>query len=448
MQRRLENEPTDVGEHDSSAHDSGGVRQLLSKFASLFTGTVVVRAAAFAASVVVIRLVGPSEFGAFSVGLTLAVLFALCVNPGMDDLLVRDIARAEERQLGWLVGDAILLRSPAIPLGLLGGLLADIFTHTGGLYLCLGIYGAGHAYLLLVGAILRGRGHVHTQAVLLSAHMTTVAVASIVGVLLTQNVVLVAAVYAIATAAAVAVGYLIVVRTGIRPRYAWRTSDWTRQARACVAFGLTLVGLLLLDRQALVWLALLRDQTDAGLFSSVYNLTLALTNLPMVAAAVALPHMARSAKHNPAELRRVAAHMLRFTLLTGVLLAAALHILAGPVVLYLFGPEYEPSASVLRVIAFSLPPFFLTFVLISILEAADRQKSCAAAVLQALAVATPIALVAVWRFGLEGAAVGYVAAHVLLAALLAWRTLGVLDARTLRHGLRTLLAPGAGVAHG
>ncbi len=165
MQRRLENEPTDVGEHDSSAHDSGGVRQLLSKFASLFTGTVVVRAAAFAASVVVIRLVGPSEFGAFSVGLTLAVLFALCVNPGMDDLLVRDIARAEERQLGWLVGDAILLRSPAIPLGLLGGLLADIFTHTGGLYLCLGIYGAGHAYLLLVGAILRGRGHVHTQAV-------------------------------------------------------------------------------------------------------------------------------------------------------------------------------------------------------------------------------------------------------------------------------------------
>jgi len=37
---------------------------------------------------------------------------------------------------------------------------------------------------------------------------------------------------------------------------------------------------------------------------------------------------------------------------------------------------------------------------------------------------------------------------VLLAALLAWRTLGVLDVRTLRHGLRTLLAPGAGVAHG
>ena len=47
---------------------------------------------------------------------------------------------------------------------------------------------------------------------------------------------------------------------------------------------------------SLVWLAVLRDQTDAGWFSSVYNLVLALTNLPMVAAAVALPHMARLAR--------------------------------------------------------------------------------------------------------------------------------------------------------
>jgi len=397
---------------------------------------------------VVIRLAGPSDFGAFSVGLTLAVLFALCVNPGMDDLLARDVARAHEQQLGWLVGDAILLRSPAVPLGLIGGLLADTFSESRGLYLCLGVYGAAHAYLLLIGAVLRGRGHVHAQAVLLSGHMITIAVASIVGCLLTGSVVLVAAVYAAASAAAVAVGYILLRRVGIHPQYAWRADAWTRQARASLAFGATLVGLLLLDRQALVWLALLRDHTDAGWFSSVYNLALALTNLPMVAAAVALPHMARLAQRSPAELRRVAAHMLRVTFLAGIVLAGALHMLAGPLVLFLFGPEYEASVPVLRVIAFSVPPFFLTFVLISILESADRQKSCAAAVLQALAMATPIVVVAVWRSGLEGAAVGYVAAHVVLATLLAWRTLQVLDARGMRHGLRALLAPGPGIARG
>ena len=119
MPPRQDDDPSDVREPDATT------RQLLARFASLLTGSVVVRATAFAASVVVIRLVGPSEFGAFTVGLTLAVLFALCVNPGMDDLLVRQVARAQKRQVGWLIGDAILLRSPAVPLGLVGGVLAD-----------------------------------------------------------------------------------------------------------------------------------------------------------------------------------------------------------------------------------------------------------------------------------------------------------------------------------
>src|SRR5262249_37644927 len=235
---------------------------------------------------------------------------------------------------------------------------------------------------------------------------------------------------------------------GLRPRYGWRIGAWTRQGRACLTFGVTLVGLLLLDRQTLVWLALVRDHTDAGWFSSVYNLALALTNLPMVAAAVALPHMAQLAHGNPAELRRLAAHLLRCTLVIGVALAAALHFLAAPLVLFLFGPEYAPSVSVLRVIAFSVPPFFLTFSLVSILEAADRQRSCATAMLQALVAATPIILIAVWQFGLAGAAIGYVAAHVLLATLLAWRVLRVLDGRSMRQGLRVLLVPGPGVANG
>src|SRR5437762_4224884 len=154
----------------------------------------------------------------------------------MDDLLVRDLARAPEQQLGWLVGDAILLRSLAIPLGLLGGILADSLAQSGGLYVCLGLYGVGHAYLMLLGAVLRARGWMHAQSVLLSAHMTTIAVVSIVGCLLTHSVVLVAAVYAAATAAAVAIGYALLLRKGVHPRYAWRQRVWKSQARASLAF--------------------------------------------------------------------------------------------------------------------------------------------------------------------------------------------------------------------
>jgi O-antigen/teichoic acid export membrane protein len=254
--------------------------------------------------------------------------------------------------------------------------------------------------------------------------------------------------YTGSTAIALGVGYVLLLRIGIRPHYGWRVAGWARLARASLSFGVTLVGVLLLDRQALVWLGLLGDQANAGWFSSVYNLVLALSNLPMAAAAVALPHMARLAQRNLAELDRFASYLLRCTIVVSVPLAAALHVLAPVVVPRLFGPDYEPSMWVLQLIALSIPAMFITLVLISILEAVDRQASCAAGVLQSLLVASPVVLLATWRFGLEGAAVGYVVSHVVLAAILMWRTQQALRAIGLRPAWRNLLWPTPGVAHG
>jgi O-antigen/teichoic acid export membrane protein len=427
--------------------DNDATRHLLGAFVSLTTGIVFVRVVSFAASIVVIRMVGPSDFGAFTVGLTLATLFALCVNPGLDDFLVREIARAQE-DIGPLIGDAVLTRIPALPLGLLGGLFIESVAHTRGMYLFLAVYAAGHTYLLLISAILRGRGRMRQQAVLLSAHMTLTAVASIAACMLTRDIVWVAATYAGATAIALAAGYVLLVRMGTRPRYGWRVVGWTRLARASATFGATLVGVLLLDRQALMWLGLVGDPAHAGWFSSVYNLVLAMSNLPMAAAAVALPHMARLAQRNLAELDRFASKIIRLTIVLSLPLALGVHLLAPVAVPLLFGPDYQPSVWVMQSIAFSIPAWFLTLVLVSILEAVDHQASCAAGVLQSLLVATPVVLFATWRFGLEGAAVGYVVAHVVLTAMLAWRTHQALRAIGLRRGWRNLVWPTPVVAHG
>jgi O-antigen/teichoic acid export membrane protein len=365
------------------------------------------------------------------------MLFGLCVNPGVDDFLVREIAGAAE-DAGALVGDAVLLRLPALPLGLLAGAVLDAATQSGGLYLLLALFGAGQAYLLLIGAVLRGRGRMRPQAVLLSLHMSAIAVGSILAALVTHSVVWVAAVYATATAVILVLGYVLLTQLGIRPRYGWRPARWARLARASVAFGLTLVGVLLLDRQALLFVGTLRGPADAAWFGSVYNLALALSNVPMAA----LPVMTRLARRSTAELAPVARDLVRYTVMLGVFAAAALYVLAPVLVPRLFGPDYEPSVPVLQIVAFSIPPWFLTLVLISILEAAHRQRSGAVSVLQALAVATPLVLLATWLFGLEGAAVAYVGAHVVLAALLLRRTLQTLGTPATRR-----VVPGV-VAHG
>jgi O-antigen/teichoic acid export membrane protein len=404
-------------------------------FAALALGSVFVRGVGFLASLVLIRAVGPGEFGAFTVGLTLAMLFGLCVNPGVDDFLVREIAGAPE-DAGALVGDAVLLRLAALPLGLLAGAALDAATQAGGMYLFLAVFGAGQAYLLLMGAILRGRRRMRQQALLLSLHMGMIGVGTIGAALLTHSVVWVAAVYAAATVVALVQGYVLLARLGIRPRYRWRPARLTRLVRASVAFGVTLVGVLLLDRQTLLYLDLMRGHADAAGFGSVYNLALALSHVPMAAAAAALPVMTRLARQSAPDFEIVARNLVRYTVMLAIAAAAALHLLAPMLVPRLFGPDYEPAVPVLRIVAFSIPPWFLSLVLITVLEAAHQQRSGALSVLQALVVASPVAVLAIWLFGLQGAAVAYVGGHVVLMVLLLGRTQQMLRRQlSLRPGV-------------
>src|SRR5262245_10648030 len=114
---------------DANARADGSPGHLITSFVSLVTGSVVVRILAFVGSVVVTRAVGPSDYGTFAFGLTLAMLFALCVNFGVDDWLVREIARTPE-ETDELVGHAALLRLAAIPIGLVSALSLGIADHT------------------------------------------------------------------------------------------------------------------------------------------------------------------------------------------------------------------------------------------------------------------------------------------------------------------------------
>jgi Na+-driven multidrug efflux pump len=73
------------------------------------------------------------------------------------------------------------------------------------------------------------------------------------------------------------------------------------------------------------------------------------------------------------------------------------------------------------VLALSVPPFFVSLVLIIFLEATDHQRACAWAILQTLLFAAPLTLFATHEWGLPGAAWAYVATHGLLSLTLVER---------------------------
>jgi O-antigen/teichoic acid export membrane protein len=97
--------------------------------------------------------------------------------------------------------------------------------------------------------------------------------------------------------------------------------------------------------------------------------------------------------------------------------AGALYLLA-PTIMTMFAAEYAPAATILRVLAWSLPPLFATSILLNVLETIDQARLCAVLLGKCLLISTPVVIIGTLWGQTLGATWSYVGAHVLLASVL------------------------------
>jgi len=415
-------------------------RPLARDAATLAAGQILVRVVGLLATLYLTRALGPSDFGALSLGLAVAVVFSACAGLGFDDLVVREIARATPAS-AHLLGDAFALRLLALPAAGLGALGLTL-THPehGALYPALLVYGFLYSYLLLICSVLRGRRRMGRQSLLLAVQVLLAGGGSVLAAHATGDATLVAIAYPLATAVSLGLGQALLRREGVRPAWRWRPSVWRSQLGAALPFGATMIGFLLYDRLALLCVAAVDGQAATGWFGAAHNLILVLTNLPAIVMLAAFPGLARAARAEPTTVGPTAAGLARLAVVVGLVAAAALYLLAPTIVGLLFGPDYEPSIGVLRTLALGVPAFFLSIVLATVLEAIDRQRTCALAVGGTLLLAAPGVLAATWLWGYRGGAAAYLAAHLLLAGALAyalWRALAPPAGEPARPALAT-----------
>ena len=394
-------------------------RHLLKNLGVLAGGSVMVRLVSVATTLVVTRALGPTGFGVLSSGLAIAAVVGVCANLGLEDYVTRQVARAPERAAEAL-GEALVARLVAMPVAALAALaLALAVPRAALVFACLIVYSLLHSYLLLVCAVFRGLQRMEAQSLLLGTQIVLIAGGAVGATALTHDPLPVAAAYLLATAATLGLTAWLLRRVGIHVCYSL-SSPWRRVLRASAPFGLTAVGVVVYDRVGAVAVLALCGASAAGLFNAAYSLVLALTSLPSVAVAALYPSLAAMARGDRRALTAVSGRLVGAALAGGLLLALCVD-LAGPtLVARLFGGAYLGAAAILTLLAWSLPPLFMTIVLVGILEAADRQRACAGAVGLALAVGAPASMAATWLWGLQGATAAYVLAHAVLAAMLTW----------------------------
>lgn len=113
----------------------------------------------------------------------------------------------------------------------------------------------------------------------------------------------------------------------------------------------------------------------AGIYGSAYNIYMIGVVLLYLPALAAFPTLARfSFQHEGVEYRTFARKLSVLVVLFGIFLAAILYLIAPFVVLFLYGPEFKASVSVLQVLVFALPFVALGRLTMQALNAANLQK--------------------------------------------------------------------------
>jgi O-antigen/teichoic acid export membrane protein len=370
-------------------------------------------------SVFLLRSLGVEQFGLYGVVAALLGIVSSLTEAGLTQVGSRDLPLRPAAERGRLLGTLLAVR---IGLTSAGVLVAALFA-----------LAAGYESEVVVGTLIAGVGVVlvNTQVTAtlplrIELRVGTVTFFDVLAQALTCVFVgLLAALGAsllpyfgvqVAVGAILLAGTLAVVGPALaRPRLD------RAEARVLLREALPLAAAVAMNviylRLLVVFVSLLENDVDTGLFAASFRILELLVGLPTIVLAVALPVLAVAGAEDRERFR------YGFQRLTEVALAVACFevlltvVLASPVIDLLF-PDFADAAPILRIQAFSLLPVFLAQTWTLGLVALRHQRSVAVGNALALGAVLVLGLVLVPAFGTTGAAVAGVITESVLAVAL------------------------------
>lgn len=399
--------------------------------------------------VVVTRAIGPRSNGELTSATAFYGMLAPLVGFGTGTYLVKEIA-GDPARAPRLVASALtvkLLALPAAAATVVIYLVVDHFSRE--LTIVFLLYGLGFLpsiCLPTLQAALQGIQRMGAIAVGGILNSLVYDVLVIVLVLLgDRSVILIATLLLVMGYVSLAVT-VVIYRRHFATQWRIRLRDVLRVIRGGLPFLATQVAYTLYVAADMLILSSLSSSTEVGWYGAVNQLFASLLFVSTILGTAWLPRMAAHARHDPAALRRETQLVVKLALLSAIPLAVGGSLIAGRLVLVIWGNAYAGASAPMAVLLLSLPATSICTVLYQVLVVRGRAGTWAAvmAVALALNVLGNIALV-LW-FRSEGHSTALAAAICLslteagMAVVAIWIGRHQLGLGMLWYGARALAA--------
>jgi O-antigen/teichoic acid export membrane protein len=373
------------------------------------------------------RMLGEADFGKFSFALLLGTVFETVMDFGLHQVTIREVARDRSRA-------------------------RDLLHHTLGLKLLWTL--AGLLAIVVAATVLRKEWDVRIACYLIGgstvARSFTFTIRGVlqglerfgwdsIVVLIDRLMLLLCG--AIALLAGTGLRGLtiafVLARAGALVLAAWLTHAqlggvgfrFTRTVladlqRSALPLGFFLIVLNLYSYIDGVMLGVVRGDAETGVYSAAYKVYEGLSYLPSVIASVLTPRLSSLYPVDRIAHRRLALGGIGGSAALAVFVGAVSYLLAGPLLVLLFGAPFLPSAAPFRILSLGLPFVFAIWVLHATAISVNKERLLLKAAIVGLVVNLGTNAYAIPHLGANGAALAtvvgeFVSMLVLIAGLVA-----------------------------
>jgi O-antigen/teichoic acid export membrane protein len=369
------------------------------------------------------RELGDAEYGKFAYALALATIFETLMDFGLNQVTVRAVARDRSRA-GSLLANALGLK--LIWAGLALGVLAVVATLLRSepdvrlaCYL-LGGSSVLRSYLLTVRGVFQGLERFGWESLIVGMDRLLLVVLGC-GVLATGGGLrALALTFLLSRAVALVLAAVFVrVRMG-SVGLAFDRAIWSELQRTAIPFGVFMIILNLYSYIDTVLLGVMRSNMETGWYSAAYRIYEGLTYAPALIAGVLTPRLSRLFITDLGHHRRLARLSVAVSVLLGVVIGGVTWLVAAPLLRVLFGGDYVPGATALRILAAGSVFVFAIWILHAIAISANREQLLLRTGIVGLAVNVGCNLYLIPRLGIDGAAWATVIGEAVSVAILVW----------------------------
>lgn len=399
---------------DTAAAGSAAIRGAILRMAGYGLGV----ALSVIGAALLIRHLGPADFGRYTAVVSLVTILASLAEAGMTNIGVREYSLLPPGRREAFVGGVAGLR---------------LVTTTAGVLIAVGFAAvAGYDSEMVSGTAIVGLGLIllAAQSTWLVPLLSQLRLGWVTAIELVRQAVTVAAtavlvyagaslvpffwVIAVSTLAALVIT-IPLVRGKVPFRPALRSTEWRRLLTLTVPFAAANAVGAIYAYLAVVLLSLISTEQETGYFGASFRIFIVLAAIPGLLVASAFPILTRAARDDQTRLGYALQRLWEMMLLLGVGVALLTAVGADLAIAVVAGPDFEPSVDVLQIQSLALLASFLLAVLGFALLSLAFYRGILIANGVALVVSLTLTLTLAPSYGAEGAAVATVFGEATLA---------------------------------